>query len=230
MKSKMKLVEVKTETSDTKTLTFKGERPNYKAGQFFIIEFMRKEKIPKRSYSVSSSPARKGILELTVKALPDGYVSKLLNGAKIGEKFILDGPWGHFAFDDATMPEIVMIGAGSGIAPFRAICQFILDRGLKTKATLVYSARTFEDIIFRDELADFGKKIKNMSLRITLSREERQGFHSGRIDESMVKKIAAKSPSADYFICGPPQMVSGTEKMLIANGILPEKIKMEKYG
>lgn len=226
----MKLVKVKKETPDTSTLTFEGKRKDYKAGQFFIIEFMRREKIPKRSYSVSSSPARKGLLELTVKAMPEGYVSKLLVEAKVGEEFILDGPWGHFAFDEATMPEIVMIGAGSGIAPFRAICQYIMDKGLGTKATLVYSSRTFKDIICRAELLDFEKKIKGLKLIITLSREKRKGFHSGRIDDAMIKEITSKSPAADYFICGPPAMVSDIEKMLLAHGIQPEKIKLEKYG
>ncbi|VVC00773.1 Sulfhydrogenase 1 subunit gamma [uncultured archaeon] len=231
MKLKMKLTKTKPETHDTKTLTLESaERPDFKPGQFFIAEFTRPEKIPKRSYSASSSPTKKGVLEFTVKAVQGGIVSNLLNGAKPGEEFIVDGPYGHFFFDEKEMPQIVMLGAGSGIAPFRSICRYIIDKKLKTKATLVYCSRTLEDIICHDELIEFSKKMKGLKLVISLSREEREGYHFGRIDDAMVKGITAKNKGAFYFICGPPQMVSGTEGMLLANGIAKERIKSEKYG
>ena len=232
MKVKMKLINKKCETHDTCTFTFESpERPDYKPGQFFMIEFMRAEKIPKRSYSVSSSPTRKGLLELTVKAMPDGWISRLLCDAEPGEDFMLDGPWGHFIFDDQKMNEIVLLSAGSGIAPFRGFCQYIIDRKLPTKVTLSYGNKTEEDVICRHELVEFAERIKGMKLILTLSREEKPGYRFGRIDDALVKEItSAGSSDAYYFICGPPPMVTDTEQLLIANGIAKERIKTEKYG
>ncbi len=227
----MKLIKSKQETHDTHTLTFKShERPDYKPGQFFMIEFMRAEKIPKRSYSVASSPTKKGLLDLAVKKMPGGWISKLLNEAEPGEEFMLDGPWGHFVFDSQKMGDIVLLSAGSGIAPFRAFCQYIIDNKLDTKVTLVYSNKTEEDIICKADLLDFAKQIKGMDLVLTLSREEKAGYRHGRIDDSLVSKIIASHKEADYFICGPPAMVTDTEQLLLANGIAKEKIKTEKFG
>lgn len=231
---KARLAKVNRETHDTSTLVLKcPKRPGFKPGQFFMVGFAAKkgcEKMPKRAYSASSSPSRKGILEFTVKEKPDGYVSRLLCSAKCNQAFIVDGPWGEFAFDEAKMAEIVMVAAGSGIAPFRAMCQYIADKGLKTKATLIYSARAFDDIIFREELSELGKKIRGMELLVTLSREQRKGFRTGRIDEALIKEIAAKSPLAHYFICGPVQMANDIEAMLLKSGIAKGKILAEKYG
>ena len=227
----MKLVKSKPETHDTHTLTFESpERPDFKPGQFFMIEFMRAEKIPKRSYSIASSPTKIGILELTVKQMPDGWISKLLNEAKPGEEFMLDGPWGHFVFDPEKMKDLVLLSAGSGIAPFRGFCQYIIDKNLDTKVMLVYSNKTESDIICKDDLLDFAKKIKGMELTLTLSREEKPGYRMGRIDDALVKEIIAKKPGAYFFICGPPVMVADTEQLLISNGIPKERIKTEKYG
>jgi ferredoxin-NADP reductase len=231
MKLKMKLVNTKIETHDSKTLTFESpDRPDFKPGQFFMIEFMRQEKIPKRSYSVSSSPTRKGILEFTVKAMPNGYVSKLLNEAKVGEEFMLDGPWGHFVFESEKMPEIVLIAAGSGIAPFRCFCQYIIDNKLKTKVSLYYSNKTEADIICRHDLDEFAKKIPGMKLVYYLTREKKYGFECGHIDSNSISEIVKNNPSAYYFICGPPQMVVDVEAMLYENKISKDKVKTEKYG
>ena len=230
MKVKMRASDVKRETHDTCTLTLEGDRPDFRPGQFFMLEFLRPEKIPKRSYSVASSPERKGILEFTVKQMPDGYVSKLLNEIPVGEEMILDGPWGHFIFDEAKMPQIVMLAAGSGIAPFRCFCQYIIDKGLRTNALLVYSNKCEDDIICRQELLTFAKKIDGMELVLTLSREEKPGYRFGRIDENLVKEIISRRAGAHYFICGPPQMVEDTKQLILANGIAADKIKTEKYG
>jgi len=231
MKLKMKLVQNRKETPDTSTLTFESaQRPPYKPGQFFMIEFIRPEKIPKRSYSVSSSPTRQGILELTVKQMPQGWISKMLNDAKPGEEFMLDGPWGHFTFDEQKMGDVVMLAAGSGVAPFRAFCQYIIDKKLSTKVTLAYGSRTEKDIICKNDLLEFQKRIKGMDLILALSREEKEGYHFGRVDGGLVKSIAGRKPNASYFICGPLQMVNDAEKALLEAGIPKERVKTEKYG
>lgn len=231
MKFKAKLSQLKKETHDTFTLTFDcPERPDFKPGQFFMIEFLRKEKTPKRSYSCSSSPERKGILEFTIKQMPEGYVSKLLTSAPIGEEFLIDGPWGHFVFEHEKMQEVVLLAAGSGIAPFRCFCQYIIDKNLETKVSLYYSNKTEEDIICKADFDDFVKKIKEMKLVYCLSREEKQGYYYGRIDSKLIKNVVKENKGAYYFICGPPAMVFDTEKLLIQEQIAKEMIKTEKYG
>lgn len=231
MKFKAKLVAIKEETADTKTLTFESlQRPAYKPGQFFMIEFLRPEKLPKRSYSCASSPERKGTLDFTVKQMPEGWISKLLNEAPVGEEFMLDGPWGHFVFDPEKMQEIVMLGAGSGVAPFRCFCQYMIDKRLATKATLIYTNKTEQDIICRSDLDFYAKQLPNLKLVYGLTREQKDGFMCNRIDQACMDWVIAQNPDAFFFICGPPAMVADTEKLLLENNIPKERIKTEKYG
>lgn len=231
MNQKMKIVKITQETPDTVTLTLKGdEKLDFKPGQFIMIEIISEEKIPKRAYSLSSSPTRNDSLEITVKEMPDGWISKILNEIKEGDELIVTGPYGHFVFDPETMKEIVLFGAGSGIAPFRGFSHFLIDKKLETKVTFVYSSKTEEDIIFHKQLLEFKREIPNLELILCLSREKKEGFVEGRIEENLVKKIIAKHKDANYFICGPPKMVSGTKELLEKNGVIKEKIKVEVYG
>ncbi|HZX19503.1 MAG TPA: FAD-binding oxidoreductase [archaeon] len=231
MQQKMKIAKVTKETHDTVTLSLKGaEQIPFKPGQFIMIELLRQEKIPKRAYSISSSPTRTNFLEITIKEMPDGWISKILNTVKDGEELNVSGPFGHFVFDEEKMPEIVMLAAGSGIAPFRCFCQYVQDKKLSTKIIFAYANKTTGDIIFEKQLKEFAKKLKNMELILTLSREEKAGYRSGRIDEQLIGEIVAKKKNAYYFICGPPKMVEATKAMLIQNGIEKEKVKVEVFG
>jgi len=231
MNQKMKIVKIIQETHDTVTLTLKGkEKLDFKPGQFIMLELIQEEKIPKRAYSLSSSPTRNDSLEITIKEMPDGWISKILNEIKEGEELIVTGPYGHFVFDPKTMKEIVLLGAGSGVAPYRGFAHFLIDNKLYTKVTFVYSSKTEEDIIFHKQLLEFEKAIPNLELILTLSREEKEGFRKGRIDDELIKEILKKQKDANYFICGPPKMVLGTKQLLEKNGVTKEKIKVEIYG
>jgi len=230
MKQKMKLVKKTNETHDTVTLTFHGqEKMDFKPGQFMIIEFLREEKIPKRSYSISSSPTRNDVVEITVKEMPDGWVSKLLCDAKEEEEFMIDGPYGHFILED-DMKEAVFFGAGSGIAPFRGFSHYIIDKKLPMKVVLVYSSKKEKDIIFHKQLREFAQEIPGMELILTLTREEKKGFRHGRINDSMIKEILGKMDKPFFFLCGSPKMVQSVKELLLSNGVDKERIKQEVYG
>jgi len=231
LKQKMVVDKITKDTPDTVTLTLTGkEKLDFKPGQFIMIEILGEEKTPKRAYSLSSSPTRNENLEITIKEMADGWISKIVCDMEGGEEMNVDGPYGHFVFDPETMSEIVLIGAGSGVAPYRSFCHYIIDKELPTKVTFVYSNKTEEDIIFHQQLLEFEKQIEGMELILTLSREEKEGFRQGRIDEALVKEIVSKKPKAHYFICGPPKMVNGTKELLLANKIEKDQIKIEVYG
>ena len=230
MKQLMKIIETKKETPEAITLSLKGaEKFDFIPGQFVMVELLKEEKIPKRAYSISSSPVN-NILQITIKETPEGYVSKLLNQSQVGDELMVEGPFGHMLFDSEKMKSVVLVGAGSGIAPLKSISQFVLDKKLSTKITFCYSNRTEKDIIFHKELLNFEKQIKNFKLILALTREENPCFHCGRIDEKMVKEINEKNPNAFYFLCGPPKMVNSIKELIINQGINEENVFAESYG
>ncbi|MBI5392535.1 oxidoreductase [Candidatus Woesearchaeota archaeon] len=236
------ITEVITETHDTKTLRFgfsKDKSISFIPGQFVMIavptEKNGKQTVVKRSYSVASSPA-KDYLDLTVKAMPNGFISKQLQDTEVGQEFDITGPFGHFTFNEKEMQEIVLIGAGSGISPLRCIVQYIQDKELETKATLIYSNKTPDDIIFKKELLEMNDEMQNFSLQLTITRpEEMEKFrqwtgHTGRIDATFLQECIADIKKPYYFLCGPPEFVNAMETLLIELGIDKEKIKKEVYG
>jgi len=230
MKQVMKIIETKKETPESITLSLKGkEKINFIPGQFVMVELLNEKKIPKRAYSISSSPLS-DILQITIKETPNGYVSKLLNQSKVGDELIVEGPFGHMLFDSEKMKSVVLIGAGSGIAPIKSISQFVFDKKLNTNITLCYSNRTEADIIFHDKLLDFKKQIKNFNLLLAITREEKKGFHCGRIDEKMVKEINEKNPEAFYFLCGPKKMVNAIKELIFNQGIEKKRVFFEIYN
>jgi len=230
MKQVMKIIETKKETPDSITLSLKGkEKINFIPGQFIMVELLKKEKIPKRAYSISSSPLR-DVLQITVKETPNGYVSKLLNQSKVGDELMVEGPFGHMLFDSKKMKSVVLIGAGSGIAPLKSISQFVLDKKLNTNITFCYSNRTEADIISHSDLHDFEKQIKNFKLILAITREKKDCFHCGRIDEKMIREINKKNPEAFYFLCGPSKMVNAIKELVFNQGIEKERVFFEVYN
>ena len=151
-----KLISVKKETPDTVSFVLSGPSLEHQAGQFVMIDFLIDEKVVKRAYSIASSPKRgqKGEIELCVKAMSNGLVSKQLQDAKISDVFKVSGPFGRFVFDPDQQKDIVMLGAGSGIAPFVSMIEEIKDENLDNKACLIFSNKIEEDIIYRKKLDD----------------------------------------------------------------------------
>ena len=230
MKQLMKIVETKKETRDSITISLKGkEKINFIPGQFVMVKVLNEEKSPKRAYSISSSPMRE-VLQITIKETPDGYVSKLLNQSKVGDELLIEGPFGHMLFDSEKMKSVVLIGAGSGIAPLKSISQFVLDKKLNTNITFCYSNRTEADIISHSELHDFEKQIKNFNLILAITREKKECFHCGRIDEKMIKEIHKKNPEAFYFLCGPSKMVNAIKELIFNQGIETKRVFFEVYN
>ncbi len=228
----MEIINVKKETHDVTTITFKGtQRMSFNPGHFVMVQLLKNGKeLPKRAYSISSSPVNNETIDITVKRVHDGLISNILNEVEVGEKAIVDGPFGHLIFDPTESKEIILLAAGCGIAPFRSFIKYIYDEKLDTKITLVYSNKTQGDIIFYNELKELSEKMNNFDLLLTLTREEKPGFSCGRIDNQMVKGIISSNKNAQYFICGSRGMANNSKKILEENGVPKEKIRVEAYG
>ena len=220
------------ETEDITTFRFEredGKRFEFLPGRFvnLMIETMPKEFGTTRAYSICSSPLSQHI-DLTIKIKDHGY-TKLLSDLEIGTKVTMLGPLGEFKLDPEKDSRICLLAGGIGITPFMSMVRFIAARGMSNKVVLLYSSRTEEDTAFRKELEGIAKRLRNIRIVITLTRERKEGFEHGRIDEKKFLDHVPIPKDYTYFICGSKEMVDTMPGTLKGMGIPYEKIRVEKW-
>jgi ferredoxin-NADP reductase len=231
----LRLVSITPQTPDSKTLRFtvSDDRPvNARPGQFLTFSFLFDGIKVARSYSICSSAARSGYVEITVKRANQGCVSVFLNDrASTGMTVEASGPFGHFCLDERTHRHVVMLAAGSGITPMMAMLRYIDDLCLDTTVTLLYCVRTRHDVMFQRELEELRARLKNFQYHVMLSQPHAEwsgphGHVSGEFIDHAVKDLAAP----DFFLCGPPPFMAASRAILTGLGVKPERIRQESFG
>lgn len=186
-----------------------------------------------RSYSIASAPEDDGLM-LTIERIAEGEVSPYLTEeARPGDRFELRGPiGGYFVWTAGMSSALLLIAGGSGIAPLMAMIRHRARAGSQVACTLLFSSRTYSDIIYRDELAELAEGDPNLSVIHTLTREQPLGWTGPRrrIDAEMLKALPIMSQQPLTFICGPTQMVESVSGLLLGLGHDPRKIRTERFG
>jgi len=187
-----------------------------------------------RSYSIASSPTGERVT-LTVERLEDGEVSPYLAAElRVGDRLELRGPvGGYFVWDVSLGGPLLLVAGGSGICPLMAMLRLRHAAGSAVPTRLLYSSRSLEDVIYRDELDRMAADGTGLEVIHTLTRSVPQawaGLHR-RIDAAMLS--AAAWPPADQplsFICGPTPLVESAAESLVHLGHEPTRIKTERFG
>jgi len=231
----LQLASITQQTPDSKTLRFvlpKGRTISLLPGQFLTFSFLFDGRKVVRSYSICSSAARSGYVEITPKRMAQGCVSVFLNDrAAIGMSVEAAGPFGQFCLDDHRHRNIVLMAAGSGITPMMAMLRYIDDICLETSATLLYSVRTERDVIFGRELEELQSRLKNFRYYVTLSRPHPgwTGLH-GHISPQLIESTVRDLSAQHFFICGPSSFMDSSRGILLGLGVAPEQILQESFG
>lgn len=231
----LQLVQITTQTPDSKTLRFvvHGERKlNALPGQFLTFSFLFDGKKETRCYSICSSPARSGYVEITPKRVPSGCVAAFLNDrASIGMTVEATGPFGQFCLDPSTSRKIVLIAAGSGITPMMAMLRYLDDLCLDTQVTLLYCVRTSRDIIFRQELDELETRLKSFRYHVMLSDPDSEWRGArGHIQREFIASTVPELNDQEFFLCGPPPFMDVCRSELIELGAVSERIRQETFG
>jgi ferredoxin-NADP reductase len=177
-----------------------------------------------------------------VERLEDGEVSPYLTEElRAGDQIELRGPiGGYFVWDVETGGPLFLVAGGSGIVPLMAI---IRDRhasistapdianNLKTR--LLYSSRSWDEVIYRDELARLADADPTFEIVHTLTRSAPDGW-SGfrrRIDRAMLSETAwPASEDPRVFVCGPTPLVESVAGTLVELGHSAALVKTERFG
>jgi ferredoxin-NADP reductase len=162
----------------------------------------------RRAYSISSSPTR-DYLEITIRQTDEPTMSKYLNERHEGDKLEIKGPYGRFIWKEEISERIFCIGAGSGITPFRAFFEYLIDKQLDNPITLLYSCSYGDNVIFEKELLELISKIKNGRYELSITRDPKDlsGIRKGRINSDYLRQEINGFEESNFYICGAPGFV-----------------------
>src|SRR5256885_1424359 len=150
------LVEVVVETPGVKTLVFDVPGwPGHRAGQHVDVRLTAEDGYQaERSYSIASPPEEVPRVTLTVERLDDGEVSPyLVDELRTGDQLELRGPiGGYFVWEASMGGPLLLVAGGSGIVPLMAMLRHRAAVGSSVPTRLLFSSRSFADVIYRDEL------------------------------------------------------------------------------
>jgi len=219
------------ETPSVKTFTFKLPHAMHNiAGQHYELRLTATNGYQAaRPYSSASAMANSDLLELTIQHVPGGEVTSYLHSQlKVGDPIQARGPFGKFFVWEPTMEEsIFLIAGGAGVVPMHSIITSHRDSGSTAEMKLLYSARTFDDIIYKDDF------LTAPTVEITLTKNQPADWHGrqGRINQAAIKEILdGFSQTPSIYICGMSPFVNAVTDGLLALGISPATIKTERFN
>jgi ferredoxin-NADP reductase len=231
------VVETRLETARTKSLTL--ALPNWtghRAGQHVDVRLTAEDGYQaERSYSIASAPEQEARITLTVGRLDDGEVSPYLTEElRVGDQLELRGPiGGYFVWETKLGGPLLLVAGGSGVVPLMAMLRHRQAVGNPIPMRLLSSSRTFDDIIYRDELDRLALGHSTLKVIHTLTRSQPPDWtgYRRRIGARLLREVvwaADQHPLA--YICEPTAFVETAAASLLALGYQPERIKTERFG
>jgi len=265
------------ETPDTTTLVFftGNDRLDYRAGHFLTIdphqfealerftaflEDLKGRREPPRAYSMASAPHEK-YLAITIKEeryasgatkYPPLLSPLLVKRTVRGMRLVITGFTGPYTLPDdveSRTDHVVHLCAGSGSVPNLAILKHALRFHPRVRHTFIYTNKTWDDVIFRRELAALEQQHpEQVRVVHTLTRESRPGTLSGRVDTEVIRSVVPDPGAALFFACGPaisvwdkaaarnggpppaPRFMETVLASLAELGVAKERITRETYG
>ncbi|MBX9642304.1 MAG: ferredoxin reductase [Mycobacteriaceae bacterium] len=236
-----RILEVRRETEDSATLVIKpgwGFSFDYQPGQYIGIGLLVDGRWRWRSYSLTSSPVtrhpgsgRSGVtpgakrtVTITVKAMPEGFLSThLVGGVAPGTIVRLAAPQGNFVLPDPAPSSILFLTAGSGITPVLSMLRTLVRRNQITDVVHLHSVPTEADMMFAAELAALAVEHPGYRLSVRQTRVE------GRLDFSRLDKEVPDWRERQTWACGPEGMLNRSEQVWSSAGI-GDRLHLERFA
>jgi ferredoxin-NADP reductase len=203
----------------------------HRAGQHLDVRLTAEDGYrAEREYSIASAPGEP--VAITVERLEDGEVSPYLTDElRPGDALELRGPiGGYFVWGPEDGGPLLLVAGGSGIVPLRAMLRHHRRSGSDVPLRLLYSSRSLEDVIYRDEL---GESAGGVDVFHTLTREQPPGWtgYARRVDAVLLGEVAWPADEDPLtFVCGPTSFVETVADGLVTLGYAPDRVKTERFG
>ncbi|MCO5115596.1 MAG: 2Fe-2S iron-sulfur cluster binding domain-containing protein [Burkholderiaceae bacterium] len=205
-----------------------GKPIRYWPGQYVTVGDARAG-APPRAYSISNAPRPDGELVLQVARADGGTTSAWIHDRlAVGEGIKISGPYGTFIGDPAVDTPVLCLAAGTGLAPILALTEAALRRGFRKPVMLLLSARTREDAYAQGLLAWWRTKHRNFDYRVTLTREQAEGFLHGRVG-AVLPGLLPDLSRHTVFAAGSPEFTASCVETAKALGAGADMIYTEGF-
>ena len=206
------VLEVRKLTEETIVLRIDKGNIDFEPGQYVRIGVEGDSEI--RDYSIYSGN-NKPYIEVLLRRVEDGLVSKQLYDLEIGDKVMVGGPYGHFKLlDNVKDNPLLFIATGTGISPYRSFIESYENLDFQIIHGTSYLNEAYEKEVYGDRYFH------------CVSREKKGDF-SGRVTE-YIKNISF-SPNTNAFLCGNCDMIYDVFDLLQERGLPTGQIHTEVY-
>ncbi|HJV51339.1 MAG TPA: phenol 2-monooxygenase domain-containing protein [Noviherbaspirillum sp.] len=203
----------------------------FQAGQYINLQIPGESM--SRAFSLANAPSQSGEVELNIRLVPGGKATTWIHESlREGDQLTLSGPYGRFFVrKSANVPSIFLAG-GSGLSSPRSMILDLLEEGSAQPITLVYGARTRDELYYHDEFVALAEKHPNFSYVPALSNEPQDSGWTGF--RGFVHDAAKQHFDNDFrghkaYLCGPPVMIDACITTLMQGRLFERDIYTEKF-
>ena len=213
------------DTRDTRTLELvpvDGPPLAFTPGQFTMVSVPGHGEVP---ISISGDPARPDVLQHTIRDV--GSASHALVAAAPGSTITIRGPYGTgWEVGAGRGGDVVVMAGGIGLAPLRpAVLEVCAHREEYGAVSVLYGARTPEELLFPDDLAGWAAD-HDIDVQVTV--DSATGSWSGRVGlvTSLVDRATFTADRTLALVCGPEVMMRHSARALLDRGVAPERVRV----
>lgn len=210
-----KILEIRNLTESTYVIRLEKNDFEFRAGQYLVLNVPGEYK--SREYSIYS-PEEAPYIDLLIKEVDEGEISKELKYLKIGTKVKITGSFGFFVIGDHEQDKgkhFTFVATGTGIAPFHSIILSNPDLDYEVIHGVRHGYEAYDSCDYPED-----------RYHLCTSREHGENYY-GRVTQYLKDKGIKKN--SIYFICGSTAMVNEVTGYLEKNGIIPENIRTEVF-
>ena len=185
-----------------------------------------------RTFSIASAPFEDQLMFAT--RMRDTAFKRSLKKMPLGTVVKMDSAMGSFTLHKNSAKPAVFLAGGIGVTPFSSIVRQADHDRAPHKLYLFYSNRRPEDAPFVEVLQNLEKTNPQFRFIATMTEMRRSkktwNGETGRIDQEMLSKYLNELRGPIYYVAGPPALVSGIRKMLVASGVDEDDIRSDEFS
>lgn len=209
-----------------------GDFPfEFDAGQFiWLTTSSRPWYRTEHPFSIASSPTEVPRLKFIIRQLGDFTAS--LGNLQVGQRVLVDGPFGVFTLAGRSARGLAFIAGGAGIGPILGILRSLREQHEVRPIRLLYGNRTAEQMVAQTEISEMTKQLADFRQLLALERPDPRAHHVGFIDQTLISNALPAEARHHWlvFVCGPPAMVKSVVKTLRKLGYPRRSIIYEQLG